>query len=75
MRIHSAPLISELKNFVASGTGYAAKPGETDDLVMATVLIVRMLQVLQTYHRELDEQMRDHRDNLIEPLPFVMTIA
>jgi hypothetical protein len=75
MRIHSAPLISELKNFVAVNTGYAAKPGETDDLVMATVLIVRMLQVLQTYHRELDEQMRDHQDNFIEPLPFVMTIA
>ena len=75
MRIHSAPLIGELKNFVASGTSFAAKIGETDDLVMATVLVVRMLQILQDYHTELDDQMRDHGDTLIEPLPFVMSIA
>ena len=72
MTINSASLISELKNFVASGAGYAAKPGETDDLVMATILVVRMLQLLQTYHIELDAQMRDHQDSIIEPLPFVM---
>jgi hypothetical protein len=72
MTIRSRSLISELKNFVASGVGYAAKPGETDDLVMATLLIVRMLQLLQSYHTELDEQMRDHQDSIIEPLPFVM---
>ncbi len=72
MRLNSAVLISELKNFVASGTSYAAKPGETDDLVMATVLVVRMLQQLQSYHSELDTQMRDHQDHMIEPLPFMM---
>lgn len=72
MQIRSRNLISELKTFVASGTGYAAKPGETDDLVMATLLIVRMLQVLQSYHSDLDSQMRDHQDTLIEPLPFVV---
>ena len=72
MIVNSAVLISELKNFVASGTSYAAKNGETDDLVMSTILAVRMLQILQTYHVELDSQMRDHQDNFIEPLPFVM---
>lgn len=74
MRVNSANLIGELKAFVASGTSYAAKIGETDDLVMATVLVVRMLQVLQNYHSDLDLQMRDHQDNFIEPLPFVMTM-
>jgi len=68
----SALLVSELKSFVASGAGYAAKPGDTDDLVMATLLVIRMLQVLQSYHPDLDTRMRDHQDNLIEPLPFVM---
>jgi hypothetical protein len=72
MHVHSRSLISELKNFVAHGVGYAAKPGETDDLVMATILVIRMLQLLQSYHVELDEQMRDHQDSMIEPLPFVM---
>jgi hypothetical protein len=74
MQINSRSLVSELKNFVASGAGYAAKVGETDDLVMSSLLAVRMLQVLQSYHQDLDVQMRDHSDNFIEPLPFVMTM-
>jgi hypothetical protein len=72
MKIHSKPLISELKNFIAHGTSYAAKPGETDDLVMSTLLAVRMMQLLQTYHTELDNQIRDHGDVMIEPLPFIL---
>jgi hypothetical protein len=71
MKIRSASLISELKTFVAHGVGYAAKPGETDDLVMAALLAVRMMQLLQTYHTEMDTAMRDHGDNLIEPMPFI----
>lgn len=74
MKINSRSLVSELKNFVASGASYAAKIGETDDLVMSSLLAVRMLQVLQSYHQDLDNQMRDHSDNFIEPLPFVMTM-
>jgi hypothetical protein len=75
MRIHSRSLISEFKTFVASGTSYAAKPGETDDLVMATLLVIRMLQILQSYHSDLDTHMRDHTETLIEPLPFVMSMG
>lgn len=71
MKIASKPLISELKTFVASGASYAAKPGETDDLVMATVLIVRMLIMLQSYHAELDSHLKDHGDHVVEPLPFI----
>jgi len=71
MKIGSRPLVSEFKNFVASGNSFAAKIGETDDLVMATLLTVRMLQVLQTYHSELDQQIRDHGDVVIEPMPFI----
>jgi hypothetical protein len=64
-------LVSELKTFVASGVGYAAKPGETDDLVMSTVLAVRMLQLLQTYDNEINNQLRDHGDVIIPPMPFI----
>ena len=74
MKVNSRSLVSEFKNFVAVGTSYQAKQGETDDLVMATLLTVRMLQVLQSYHSNLDEQMRDHQDVTIEPLPFIMTM-
>jgi len=71
MKLYSKPLISELKNFVAANTSYAAKPGETDDLVMATLLAVRMLMLLQSYHTDLDSQMRDYTDTIIEPMPFI----
>ena len=71
MKIRSIPLISELKTFVAQGVSYAAKPGETDDLVMAGLLAVRMMQLLQTYHTEMDSQMRDHGDVIIAPMPFI----
>jgi hypothetical protein len=71
MKIHSKPLISELKTFVAHGTSYAAKPGETDDLVMSSILAVRMMQVLQNYHTEMDTAMRDHGDVIVQPMPFI----
>jgi hypothetical protein len=74
MKVRSSALVSELKTFIANGASYAAKPGETDDLVMATLLAVRMMQLLQTYHAEMDSQMRDHGDNIIEPMPFISVI-
>jgi predicted lipoprotein with Yx(FWY)xxD motif len=71
MKIRSTGLVSELKTFVAAGMGYAAKPGETDDLVMSTVLAVRMLQLLQTYDNDINNQLRDHGDEIKPPLPFI----
>ena len=71
MKLKSRSLISELKTFVANGPSYAAKPGETDDLVMATLLSVRMFMLLQSYHSGLDVHLKDHTDNIVEPLPFI----
>jgi hypothetical protein len=71
MTVKSGSLISELKSFVAKGQhGYEAKPGEHDDLVSATLIIVRMLQTLQSYYPELDSHIKDHSD-VIAPMPFV----
>jgi hypothetical protein len=71
MKIYSKPLVTELKTFVASGTSFAAKPGETDDLVMSSLLATRMLLLLQSYHTELDSHLKDHTDSIIEPYPFI----
>lgn len=72
MTVASKPYISELKTFVASGnSSYAAKQGETDDLIMASLLAVRMLMLLQSFHQDLDSHLRDHTDNYIEPMPFI----
>jgi hypothetical protein len=72
MTLYSRPLISELKTFVANGASYAAKPGETDDLVMSLILIIRMAQLLQSYDASLDATMRDNLDDFIEPMPFIL---
>jgi Terminase large subunit, T4likevirus-type, N-terminal/Terminase RNaseH-like domain len=71
MIISSKMLISELKSFVASGQSYAAKIGEHDDLVMSTILAVRMMQMLQNFDAVLDQEMRDNVDIFQEPMPFV----
>lgn len=46
MTIHSRNLISELKTFVARNGSYEAKIGSHDDLVMATLLCVRIVGVV-----------------------------
>jgi hypothetical protein len=69
MTINSRSLISELKAFVAHGGSYAAKIGDTDDLIMASLLVTRMLQQLSDYHFDLETQIRDH-DEFVAPLPF-----
>ena len=74
MTINSRSLVSELKSFIASGGSYAAKVGETDDLVMASLLTIRMMQELSDYHYNLEEQIRDHEEYL-EPLPFFAVIS
>jgi len=74
MKVHSKSLVSELKTFIASGGSYAAKIGDTDDLVMATLLIVRIMQQLSDFHFDLENQMKDH-DEFIEPLPFFAVLG
>ncbi len=49
MKIKSGPLIRELKNFVHKEASFGAKPGEHDDLTMASLLIVRMLDVVLSW--------------------------
>ena len=71
MKIRSRAFISELKTYVAKGAAYEAKPGETDDIVSAALLAVRMMQHLQSYHTDMDLQMKDHTDMYIEPMPFI----
>ena len=74
LTIHSRSLISELKAFVAHGGSYAAKIGDTDDLIMASLLIVRMLQLVGEYHYDLDNHIRDHEE-FIAPLPFFAVLG
>jgi hypothetical protein len=49
MIIHSKPLLSELKGYVATGSSFQAKSGMGDDLVSATLLALRMMAVLKDW--------------------------
>ena len=70
--IASKMLITELKTFIASGSSYAAKLGEHDDLVMSTLLAIRMIQLMQNFDAGFDAELRDNVDTFIEPMPFIM---
>jgi hypothetical protein len=44
--INSHAMVKELKIFITTGATFRAKPGEHDDLIMATVLVVRMIDIV-----------------------------
>ena len=71
----SRNLIRELKTFIAKGKSYEAKTGETDDLVSATLLCIRQIQVIsrfdEDYEALLGERL-DSDDQYSEPLPVII---
>ena len=72
-KIYSAPLIAELKNFVSSGYSYKAKIGETDDLVMTTLSIIRIYSIISKWEDNVadeSEMLEDIYDINMEPMPF-----
>ena len=74
MTVSSKNLISELKTFVAAGQSFSAKPGEHDDLVSATLLICRMINVIAGWDQKLYTRLKDNIEDEIQPMPiFVVT--
>ena len=73
MIINSKNLVSELKNFVASGNSFKAKPGEHDDLVMSTLLAVRMASTISAWDQQLFDRLRDSDEELVLPMPIIMS--
>ena len=49
MTVNSKVLITELKGFIATGSSYQAKTGQTDDLISACLLAIRMMAVLKDW--------------------------
>jgi hypothetical protein len=73
LKINSKNLVRELKTFVSRGTTYKAKEGETDDLVMALILSVRMIEVIARYDEDMFEDIKNTFDDddeyYNEPMP------
>jgi len=71
--VPSAPLLSELKNFEASGNTFKANYGETDDLVSATLLVVRMARIVSEWNQQLYEEIKDGLTDSDMPMPIVIS--
>lgn len=60
INIRSKTLVAELKSFVRAKGSYAAKTGATDDLVMATIIAIRLLEEIATFDQDAYDKMYDH---------------
>jgi hypothetical protein len=73
MEIASSALLREIKTFIARGSSFSAKEGETDDLVMACVLVVRIAQQVAQYDENAYDELKDSfsDEESVDPMPFV----
>lgn len=72
IKIYSNNLVRELKNFVAHGLKFQAKLGESDDLVSATLLVLRISHHLAKYDDRIYERMAQNAvdDDISFELPL-----
>ncbi len=76
MHISSANLLKELKNFAAVGNTFKANLGEHDDLTMATLMVVRMLDIVAKWGTNIGELKETiHDDELYEEAPMPVLIG
>jgi hypothetical protein len=75
MLVKSKPFISELKAYVATGSSYQAKVGHTDDLVSATLLALRMMEVLKDWDPRVYNtfSQTDDYDDYEPPMPIFIS--
>ncbi len=77
MKIKSKAVISELKAFIATGITFKAKTGETDDLVSALLLAVRMSAVLADWDQRVFDLMSgrggEDEEDFEPPMPIFIS--
>lgn len=65
MKVMSKALLGELKGFVRSGRTYKARSGDKDDIVMATLLVVRMVEIVMKDEEDYLEELGVTATNLL----------
>ena len=75
LEVNSKPLISELKNFIATGSSYQAKMGQTDDLISAVLLSIRMMDVLKDWDPRVYNTFTqtDNFEDYEQPMPIFIS--
>jgi hypothetical protein len=77
LKVYSKLLVRQLKFFVAKGDSFAAKQGENDDCVMASLMCIRMMQQLQNWDERIGDLLRDSWEDSAdheEPMPMSVII-
>jgi len=73
--VHSKQLVRQLKFFVGKGESFAAKIGEHDDCVMATILCIRMMQIVSGWDEKFEDAMKNtfdgDDDDFEPPMPMI----
>jgi len=77
LQLYSKSLIHELKYFIARGKGYSASIGETDDLVMAMLIAIRVAQEVAQWEDGMMDAIGSGLDNVFhdeddEPMPVIV---
>ena len=76
LKIYSKELVRQLKFFVSKGNSFEGKTGVPDDAVMATLLCVRMMQMMQNWDDRFGEILKDTWEDsdgfYDEPMPIVL---
>ena len=74
MTLRSKALMTELKNFVRGGGSYKGKPGVNDDLVLAVLHIIRLLQIVANWDDDIGDILKvDNTDDYDDaPMPIVL---
>jgi len=77
LKINSKGLLSELKVFVSRGNTYEARIGQTDDLVMALILVIRMLEYVSMWDEKSQAAITsnvnyDDGDSFSSPMPIII---
>jgi hypothetical protein len=75
MTVNSKPFISELKNYVATGSSYQAKLGQSDDLISAMLLSLRMIAVLKDWDPRVYDTFNQAEDieDYEQPMPIFIS--
>jgi hypothetical protein len=83
MKVQSPALVAEIKHFIRKQGSYAAKSGATDDLVSASLIVVRLLEEISSFDQDAYDKLYAHSyfevnsdtdgfDDNAEPDPFII---
>lgn len=60
IHIKSRLLVAEMKQFVRKGASYSANAGSSDDLIMATVVAIRLLEEIASFDQDAYDKLYSH---------------